>query len=352
VLAPAVVDALHRDGLFEMWLPMSVGGAELSPLKSLEVLAATAYGDPAAGWVQLAACLSTAMSGAYLSEAAVGEMFSGTARSVVTGQGTRPGRAVRVEGGFRLSGSWSFASGIKHSTHVLSLAVVEESGEPRMFVVPIDAVKQTDDWDVLGLRATASVDYEMDEVFVPEAYTHFAFVDRSERGGALYSLGPIGMALLGHSGWAIGVGRRLLDELASYARTKPGTDADGAFHAAYARAEGRFRAGAALVAETWRDVEASMGRGEPISNRQHTLIRLALCMVTDLLSETSAYVYRTAGTSALRRGTLQRLTRDVHAGIQHVTSGSAVLKETGRDLAGMVADATWMQLGLVQAPAA
>ena len=53
-LAEPVVEALHREGLYGMWVPLSVGGAELDPISSLEVIENLSYGDPSAGWVLMA----------------------------------------------------------------------------------------------------------------------------------------------------------------------------------------------------------------------------------------------------------------------------------------------------------
>ena len=83
-----------------------------------------AYGDPSAGWVLMAAALAIGTGAAYLGDSAVEELFAASV-PVIAGQGTRPGTAVREKGGFRLSGSWSFASGIKHGTHIHTLGVIE-----------------------------------------------------------------------------------------------------------------------------------------------------------------------------------------------------------------------------------
>ena len=136
-LAPELVAALHRDGLFNMWLPAVLGGAELDPVSSIEVVENLAYGDASAGWVQMAASLSVGTGGAYLGPNAAKELFADGRRSVIAGQGTRPGQAVPTEGGYLLSGSWSFASGIKHGTHIHTLAIVTTTGEPRIFVLPV-----------------------------------------------------------------------------------------------------------------------------------------------------------------------------------------------------------------------
>ena len=137
---------------------------------------------------------------------------------MIAGQGTRPGTAAPQDGGFLLSGSWSFASGIKHATHIHTLGLIEGTDEPRIFVLPVGKATLIDNWDVLGLRATGSIDYRIDNVFVPEAYTHFAAAQTPRRGGPLFNIAVIGFAVLCHSGWACGIGRRLLDELAAKVR--------------------------------------------------------------------------------------------------------------------------------------
>src|SRR5215510_4907108 len=114
-LAQPVADAFHREGLLGMWVPRSVsGGAELNPVSSLEVIENVSYGDPSAGWVLMASALAIGTGAAYLGDAAVEELFADERLPVIAGQGTRPGTATPRDGGFVLSGSWSFASGIKH----------------------------------------------------------------------------------------------------------------------------------------------------------------------------------------------------------------------------------------------
>ncbi|MGD9704111.1 MAG: acyl-CoA dehydrogenase family protein [Acidimicrobiia bacterium] len=352
-LAPAVVDAFHRAGMFKMWVPKELGGAELSPLESLDVLALTSYADASAGWVQMAACLSIGTGAAYLGDSAIAEMFTDDHYPVIAGQGTRPGTAVPTEGGYLVSGSWSFASGLKHGSHIHTLAIIETTGEPRIFVVPVEKAELIDNWDVMGLRGTGSIDYNIHAVFVPEDYSHFAFTQQPKRGGVLYNLGIIGFAEICHSGWAIGVGRRLLDELAELTRSKvgrPGTQTDSdAFHQGFAQAEATYRAARALVYEAWTEATEAIGQGDPLTLRQDTLIRLALGHMTSSLLETANYVYLAAGTTALRRGTIQRLVRDVHAGTQHVTSGPGMWQSCGRELLGLAEGKKWQLLDLVDA---
>jgi alkylation response protein AidB-like acyl-CoA dehydrogenase len=354
-LAEPVVEALHREGLYGIWVPRTIsGGAELDVVSSLRVIENVSYGDPSAGWVLMAAALAIGTGAAYLGDDAVGELFSGSRLPTIAGQGTRPGKAVPRDGGFLLSGAWSFASGIRHSTHIHTLGIIEGTGEPRIFVLPVRQATLVDNWDVLGLRGTGSIDYTIDSVFVPEAYTHFAVTDVPKRGGALYTIGIIGFAVICHSAWGCGIGRRLLDELAASLKVKmgrAGTLAESdSFQEQYAKIEGTYRAARALVYETWSDVKDTMDRGERLSVRQHTLMRLAMAHVTWSSQEVAAFVYKSAGTTALRAGTMQRLFRDMHAGTQHVTSSPPVFRAIGRELAGLADGKTWVFLDVVDAP--
>jgi alkylation response protein AidB-like acyl-CoA dehydrogenase len=346
-----VVDAFHREGLYQMWVPAVLGGSELDPLHSLETLEIASYGDPSAGWVLMASCLAIGTAGSYLADDAVAELWADGRRPVIAGQGTRPGTAVPHDDGFFVSGSWSFASGLLHGTHIHTLAVITTTGEPRIFVVPVEEASLLGNWDVLGLRGTGSIDYTLDNVYVPDSYSHFAVVDEPLRGGELYRVGIIGFATMCHSGWALGVGRRLLDELgalvhdgAGRAGSRAGSDA---FQQDYAKAEATLRAARAFVLEAWADAWETLHAGGRMSVRQHTLVRLALTNVTNALAEVAEFVYLAGGTTALRRGTIQRLVRDVHAGTQHVTSAPAVWANCGRELVGLAEGKHWLFLDLV-----
>jgi alkylation response protein AidB-like acyl-CoA dehydrogenase len=350
-LAQEVVDALHREQLYGMWVPQPLGGSELGPVRSLEVIESLAHGDPSAGWVLMAAALAIGTGGAYLADDAVAELFGGKRMPVIAGQGTRPGNAKPVKGGFELTGSWSFASGIKHGTHIHTLGLIEGTHDARIFVLPVEKATLIENWDVMGLRGTGSIDYKIESVFVPEGYTHPALAETPKRGGSVYSMGIIGFATICHSGWACGIGRRLLDELADYVRVRGGRAgtqaASETFLEGYAKAEGTYRAARALVFETWQDVEAALDSGAPLSVRQHTLMRLAMTHVTWAAHEVAMFVYKAAGTTALRSGTLQRLFRDMHAGTQHVVASPPVFRAIGTELAGLAPDNRWRFLELV-----
>ena len=351
-LSQPVVDALHEERLFGMWVPHTVaGGSELDVLSSVRVIETVSHGDPSAGWVLMAAALAVGTGAAYLERDAVDELFGGDRLPVIAGQGTRPGTAVPAPGGFRLSGSWSFASGIKHATHIHTLGLIAGTNEPRIFVLPVGKATLIDNWDVLGLRATGSIDYRIDDVFVPEAYTHFAVTETPKQGGDLYRIGIIGFAAICHSAWACGIGRRLLDEIGAKVRGgvgRSGTQASSeTFHEQYAKAEAAYRAARALVYDAWGNVNDALDRGEPLTTRHHTMIRLAMAHITWTCKDVADFVYKSAGTLALRAGTIQRLYRDMQAGTQHITSSPPVFRAAGRELAGLAEGKRWVFLDLV-----
>jgi indole-3-acetate monooxygenase len=353
-LGEDLVEAFHERGLWAMWVPRELGGGELDPTPSLEVLEAISYADASAGWVLMAAALATGADAAFLGEEAVAELYQPGRLLVHSGAGTQPGRAVAQGDGYLLSGNWRFASGIKHSQVLHTAAAIEGANEPpRIFVCRVEEMTLDDNWDVMGLRATGSIDYSTSGIRVPAPYTYVAVTDEPLRGGPLYTMGIIGLGAICHTGWALGVGRRLLDELRKLVEARAGragglAESD-AFHVGYATAEAKLRSARAFVFETWHDVEETLRRGDRLTLEQHTLFRLALQQATSSAEEVSNFAYAAAGTTALRAGALQRFFRDMHAGTQHLIVSPPVRQACGRMLAGLAPGKTWAFTMLVDA---
>jgi alkylation response protein AidB-like acyl-CoA dehydrogenase len=350
-LTDAVVEALHETGLWGMWVPRSLGGGELEPVPSLAVIEHLSYGDASTGWVLMAGALATGADAAYLGDEAVDQLFGGERLLVHEGAGTQPGRAVPTEGGYLLSGEWRFASGVKHAEIIHTGSIVTDTGQVRICVFPTEQATLIDNWDVLGLRATGSIDYTTDSLFVGQPYTYHATTNEPLRGGILYTLGIINLGMICHTGWALGVGRRMLDELLKLVEAKSGRAGslgdNQAFQGEYAMAEAKYRAARALAYETWNDVQDTLRRGERLSLQQNNLTRLVLQHTTWTVEEVCLWVYTAAGTTALRAGVIQRFFRDMHAGSQHLTSSPPVRQACGRMMAGLAPGKTWQFLSLV-----
>jgi alkylation response protein AidB-like acyl-CoA dehydrogenase len=352
-LTDELVDAFHESGLWAMWMPTELGGSELPPVASLEVLEHISYGDASAGWVLMAAGLATGVDAAFIGDEAAADLYGSEGPLIVhSGAGTQPGRGVKSDGGFQISGSWRFASGIKHSGALHTAAIVEGANEPpRIFVTRVSDMELDDNWDVMGLRATGSIDYSGKDVFVPESYSYVATTNVPLRGGSLYTMGIAGLGVICHTGWALGVARRILDELRELATARAGRAGSlaesNAFHRDYALAEGKLRAARAFVYEMWTEIEDALAREEQLTVEQNTLYRLALQHATAVAAEVSAFAYAAGGTTALRAGAIQRCFRDIHAGTQHMIVSPPVLEGTGRVLAGLAPGQKWLFMSLI-----
>ena len=363
-LNDATLQALHDGGFMGMWIPRCFGGLETPPVEALEVIEALCYADGSTGWVHMAAQVAMGSAAAYLEPGTAREIF-GRRLPIIAGQGAANGRAEVDGAGFRLTGKWFYGSGLLHGEYVHTGGVVHENGVPRMlpgtntpdvriFIVPIRHVELLGNWDVMGLRATGSVDYSITDVFVPEEYTHKQSANIPRQGGSLYRLGISGIGAICHTGFALGTGRRFLDELAKVAiapigRPQPIPQPGGgeSFQEQFGLAEAKLRASRAFARETWRDIEATLAAGEPLSVRQGTLFRLALNYATSAITEVCHFAYHYAGGLALRAGTMQRLFRDMHAGTQHVTTGPGILRECGKELVGLGDGKVWGGRGLI-----
>lgn len=348
-IAEPVVEALYGSGAVYVFAPRELGGAEMTPRQSMDLFRTLSYADPSTGWITMALGLATGLAGAFFDRDTAEELYA-TPRLGIAGQGTRAGRAVPVPGGYQISGAWSFASGIKHATHLHTAAQDTETGEPRFFIVPVEQVTFIENWDVMGLRGTGSIDYTLQDCFVPANYSYPTLSTVPVTGGDLYRIGIGNFASLNHGGWALGVGRRLLDELSATVREKAGAPGalagSDSFTEQYATAEVKLRSASAFLYEVWEEIEETLTRGEGIPLRLETLNRVALNNATWSVHEVAQFVYTSAGTTALRSGTIQRLFRDVHGGTQHISSSPMILQSAGRELAGLAQGQRWVHFSL------
>lgn len=350
-LTAEVVQALRDSGVLKVTVPEVFGGYEFSPRQIIQTVERLARAEASTAWVVMALGMETGTTAAYLGEETARELYGHGEHPLHAGQGTKPGTAQKVEGGYRVSGSWSFASGIHFASRTQTAAFCPETGQALMTTIPVSEATLIENWDVMGLKATRSIDYTYQDVFVPEEHTWPAATTQVNTGGAVYSIGVVNFSGLGHSGWALGASRRLLDELAAHARKRsggPGSSVDnGQFHAAYAEAEARLRSARAFLLDVWRENEETLDRGELLSTEQETLTRLALNNATWTAHHVAQTAHTWSTTSAIRPGALQRYFRDVNTGTQHVTSSPLVLQGCGRQLAGLAPGEQWLFLELV-----
>ena len=131
------------------------------------------------------------------------------------------GRAERVEGGYRLTGRWPFASGSEHAEWLGGLAYVGESDPPVTlgFSFPKEQATLHGNWDVNALKGTGSQDMSVTDLFVPERHTYDNMAP-SARGGPIYAITLPGFVTNEHGAFVLGAARRAIDETAELAKTK------------------------------------------------------------------------------------------------------------------------------------
>jgi len=340
-----------------------LGGAQLPPRQVLELIEAITWYSGSAGWVSMVHTAIGAMSAAFLPDTAVEKLFAPGTEHRFSGQGAPLGMLKKVEGGYKLNGKWSYGSGFSHATYSHSAAFVDDgNGKPQMddkgnpIIIcthaPIDQHKPLGNWDVLGLKGTGSIDYAAEDLFIPDDMVYPIATAIPQRQKELFSLGVIGLAAIGHTGWAMGAGRRMLDEIAAFANQKTGRAGllgeSDKFWYDYGRAETRMRAARALVMEVWGDIEATVEKGTPVSTRQITMVHMAKSEIHEAAENAVNFAYRAAGGASLRAGVMQRCFRDVMVAVNHFTIAPNIVGAAGRELSGLWSDRVWQFYDLVE----
>jgi len=183
-------------GLFRVMQPHRYGGYEMSPRVFYEAQLALAEGCMSTAWVYGVLGVHPWQM-ALFDVRAQDEVWSKDDSTIIASTYMPVGKVESVNGGFRLSGRWSFSSGCEHAEWIfLGGMVPPRAGETephyRTFLVPKSDYKIIRNWDVIGLKATGSHDIVTDNAFVPEHRTHRTRDDsREARPGLAVNSAPL-----------------------------------------------------------------------------------------------------------------------------------------------------------------
>lgn len=346
-----LVQAMADARLFHLLVPKAIGGLEVNPMTFTRVVEEVAAMDGSAGWNLMIGAGMGLLAG-YVPEHVGKEVF-GRPNDVVAGALAFTGKALAVDGGYKVTGRWSFGSGIHHATWVVAGCVVYDGDMPRAFaegvpffrmvLVPASDCEIHDVWYVSGLRGTGSEDYSITDVFVPEERAFLPLGGKVYHDGPLYRM-PIGFFLALIATVPLGIARAAIDALVELAKIK----VRGGFgqqvplreraraQIAVAQAEvllGSARAYLfAAIEEMWETVKA----GDDASMEQRAKLRLAFWNAATACAQAVDLAYHTGGgTSIYERSLLQRCFRDVHAATQHAAVAPLWLEEVGRVTFGL-----------------
>lgn len=189
-LPDIILHELYARNWFNIWVPKIYGGLEMPLADGCRLLESLAYWDGALGWT-VTLCSGANMFSGFIDPNIARSVFSN--REVCFGgSGRASGRAVPIDGGYRLTGRWSYATGAPHLSHFTCNAVVEINGakgtEPivKSFFVEKDQVLIDHDWITFGLKATASHSFELQDVFVPTTQSFDLTPEKATHGCKLF----------------------------------------------------------------------------------------------------------------------------------------------------------------------
>ncbi|MFN8040456.1 MAG: acyl-CoA dehydrogenase family protein [Acidimicrobiales bacterium] len=335
------LEALDDAGLSGLLVPREVGGQELELADIIDVYEEVSRADGSLGWCFFASDLTAAYFGAYLPDDGVADVFAdGVPR--MAGQ-FAPNGVAAVDGDeLVLTGDYQFGSGIVHAQWAGAgvLTTPEDGTDPAYLFAcfPATEAELKGNWDVLGLQATASYDYLVRDVRVPTRHAFDFFAPTVHRGGPMYALGVLPLTAAGHAGWALGVTRRVLDEVEAIAAgtTRLGATSsladDERFLYELGELEGRYLAGRAWVRQVLTDAVAEVAAHGALSEVTANLVRESCRQVNQGGADIARQAYLLAGTKALRDGPIQRGFRDLHAGSQHFFAGPSAAVDLARSL--------------------
>jgi len=334
-LPKALVERFHAAGFYNLVIPRELGGLQADPLTYVRVVELLAEGAGAAGW-NLANNSICQLITLGLTDEGVHEIYAHGADAVIAGTAViGGGRAVPVDGGYRVTGRWPFGSGCQESSWMLGSFQILDGDQPRRspdgasvywrgLFQRSEAQIVEGSWDVSGLRATGSFDWTVQDVFLPERRTmvHAGVpLDNQWKRwpGTSYALPAQAWVGPHHSAVITGIARAGIDALIELAGEKTPRGRTGRLcenpqvQDAVGRADAILNAGrayrSAMITELWNTVAA----GEDTTLEQRARCRLAAVHATDSAREAMDLMYRHGGSTSFRRESrLAECWRDLH----------------------------------------
>ena len=353
-LPRGTMQAMRDAGIHRILQPARHGGAEAHFSGMVDIVEAISIACSAAGWCLTQYCSHNCLLGYWPGEGQ-DEIWGAVPDAMVAGVLIpRCGRAVRVEGGWRIGGRWPFASGVYGADWFIAAAFTEGGDQPRvaqMHAVPRAEIEILDTWHAAGLRGTGSADVAIEDCFVPDRRA--LPIDATKGGGdapgcavnaaALYRLPAFAMFSINQSAVAVGLAQASYDAFVAHTRTRVAR-MSGKSMADYATAQVKV-AEAHTAVETARlllhhccDVGMALaGRGETAPMPLKTELRAKATMAGRLAAEAVDLLFHLSGGAGLYdRNPISRAMRDMNCIRGHITQNWDVnASNHGRVLLGL-----------------
>jgi alkylation response protein AidB-like acyl-CoA dehydrogenase len=341
-LTQPIVKALKDGGFFRMLQPRSIGGMELKPSEFSRVTEAIATADGSTGWVvcQGNGC---SMSAAYLDPAIAKEIFGSVDGILAWGPAGGPAEAEKVPGGYCISGTWRFASGSQNATWLGAHMKVVGTKEIRTMLFPKSSIKMVDIWYTVGLRGTASNEYVVKDLFVPDDHTLLRDlpVGRREQ-GPLYRFTSGQLYSAGFAGVGLGIARGLINAFLELPAAKTSRGAskpmreNNVVQSQLAQSEAKWHSARAFLHNTLDEVYDYVIQHGEMTERQAAMIRLASTWSIQQSREAVNTLFHCAGSMAVfEEQPFERRLRDIHTVSQQSQGRQLHYESVGQIMLGM-----------------
>ncbi len=339
-----LVQALRDAQLFRMCVPEEYGGPAADPVTLVRAIEAIAVADGASGWCTMIASTTSSMS--LFMEPEWARRIFGDPKTIAGGVYAPNGTGVRVDGGWRVSGSWPWGSGSQHSTWLSGGTNTDDGGFHLMFF-DVEDVTISDTWYTVGLRGTGSNDFSVDGAFVPDGRSVQPRKGRPTIDCALSAFPNFALLAAGVAAVSLGVARHAIDEFTELGQSKRplfssrSISQSGTMQTNLAKAEGLVRSARAFLHDelfqAWQSAEAGGRVDVPARAR----IRLACVNAAEASAHAVDLVFTMAGgTSVYDTSPLQRCFRDAHVATQHLMVSPRMYETLGKLFFGHDVDTT------------
>lgn len=350
-----LADKLARAGFFHLLTGREHGGLGADPVTAARVIETLSTASPSVGWVTMIIATASFWTVRVAPDEVRRRIFADVAPgeiqpAVIAGTLVPHGRALWVEGGWRLSGQWPFGSGCHHANWLPTAAwlhddngpIVDEAGVPqwRAFHLPASDCTILDTWYTSGLRGTGSTDYTMEDVFVADSgVTRHSLLEPSRLPDRRYAYAAFNVPML--SAVALGAARGAVESLVELFGGKVDRRNQRPVAGAFDKqvdlgvAEATAASARAYLYETTaRAWELTMA-GEELPRELRAAMRLACTHAVAMSVQAVDRAHSAAGASSIYSASpLARYFRDVHGVAAHAFVRQTTMADGGQLLLG------------------
>lgn len=175
--SPELHEAFLDAGFYRILQPRRFGGYEFDVATFFRVIIEIGQGDPGSAWCLCLGAGHAMQAASHFPVDVQAELFGAHGCFIAPLSAAPRGTATRVDGGYRVSGTWAYSSGVPYSTHFMGAALrtgADGTNEKLLVVIPRSHYTILDDWgggQTIGLQASGSNSVRVDDVFVPERFT-------------------------------------------------------------------------------------------------------------------------------------------------------------------------------------